>query len=37
MAQLNFGDCRTYAVARVADEPLLSTGIDFSETDLKLA
>jgi ribonuclease VapC len=36
-AQLNFGDCLTYAVARLADEPLLFTGTDFSETDLKLA
>ena len=36
-AQLNFGDCLTYAVARLADEPLLFTGTDFTETDLKLA
>jgi ribonuclease VapC len=36
-AQLNFGDCLTYAVARLADEPLLFTGTDFAETDLKLA
>ena len=36
-AQLNFGDCLTYAVARLADEPLLFTGSDFIETDLKLA
>jgi len=36
-AQLNFGDCLTYAVARLADEPLLFTGSDFTETDLKLA
>jgi ribonuclease VapC len=36
-AQLNFGDCLTYAVARLADEPLLFTGNDFTETDLELA
>lgn len=36
-AQLNFGDCLTYAVARLADEPLLFTGNDFTETDLDLA
>jgi ribonuclease VapC len=36
-AQLNFGDCLTYAVARLADEPLLFTGSGFSETDLKQA
>lgn len=35
-AQLNFGDCLTYAVARLADEPLLFTGNDFTETDLDL-
>jgi ribonuclease VapC len=36
-AQLNFGDCLTYAVARLAGEPLLFTGSDFTETDLELA
>jgi ribonuclease VapC len=36
-AQLNFGDCLTYAVARLADEPLLFIGNDFTETDLELA
>jgi len=36
-AQLNFGDCLTYAVVRLADEPLLFTGNDFTETDLELA
>ncbi|MGH3276159.1 MAG: type II toxin-antitoxin system VapC family toxin [Streptosporangiaceae bacterium] len=36
-AQLNFGDCLTYAVALLADEPLLFTGHDFTHTDLKLA
>jgi ribonuclease VapC len=36
-AQLNFGDCLTYAVARLAGEALLFTGNDFAETDLDLA
>jgi len=36
-AQLNFGDCLTYAIARLANEPLLFTGGDFAETDLALA
>ncbi|MBV9847765.1 MAG: type II toxin-antitoxin system VapC family toxin [Kutzneria sp.] len=35
-AGLNFGDCLTYAVASVANEPLLFVGKDFSLTDLKL-
>lgn len=33
-AGLNFGDCMTYAVAAVADEPLLFVGDDFTHTDL---
>lgn len=33
-AALNFGDCLTYAVARLADRPLLYTGEDFAHTDL---
>lgn len=33
-AALNFGDCLTYAVARVAKMPLLYAGKDFSKTDL---
>lgn len=33
-ARLNFGDCLTYAVARLANEPLLFTGDDFPHTDL---
>ncbi len=33
-ARLNLGDCLTYAVARLADEPLLFTGDDFGMTDL---
>lgn len=35
-AALNFGDCMTYAVARVAGEPLLCLGEDFVKTDLPL-
>lgn len=33
-AALNFGDCLTYAIARVAGLPLLYTRNDFAETDL---
>jgi ribonuclease VapC len=36
-AALNFGDCMTYAVAKLAEEPLLCLGDDFSATDLELA
>jgi ribonuclease VapC len=36
-ARLNFGDCLTYAVARLANEPLLFVGDDFAETDLEMA
>lgn len=36
-AALNFGDCLTYAVARLADRPLLCVGDDFAQTDLSLA
>jgi ribonuclease VapC len=36
-AGLNFGDCMAYAVAKLAGEPLLSTGDDFPKTDLLLA
>ena len=35
-AGLNFGDCLTYATARLADEPLLALGGDFAQTDLAL-
>lgn len=35
-AQLNFGDCLTYAVAWVEGEPLLCVGNDFAQTDLEL-
>lgn len=33
-ANLNFGDCLTYAVARLADQPLLFVGDDFGKTDV---
>jgi ribonuclease VapC len=36
-AALNFGDCLTYAVARLAGQPLLYVGEDFSKTDLHRA
>lgn len=36
-AKLNFGDCMSYAVARIADEPLLYVGDDFSKTDIAAA
>ncbi len=36
-AALNFGDCLTYAVAKLAGEPLLYTGHDFEKTDLSAA
>lgn len=36
-ARLNYGDCLTYAVARLAGEPLLFVGDDFPQTDLELA
>lgn len=34
-AQLNYGDCFAYALAKVTGEPLLFIGRDFSETDLR--
>ena len=33
-AALNFGDCLTYAVAYLANQPLLYVGEDFAKTDL---
>jgi ribonuclease VapC len=36
-AALNFGDCLAYATARLAAQPLLCKGKDFSKTDLVLA
>jgi ribonuclease VapC len=35
-AALNFGDCLTYAVCRLSDQPLLCVGNDFTRTDLQL-
>jgi ribonuclease VapC len=35
-AGLNFGDCMSYAVARLADQPLLCLGAHFAQTDLVL-
>jgi ribonuclease VapC len=35
-AALNFGDCMSYATARVARQPLLCIGNDFAQTDLEL-
>jgi len=35
-AALNFGDCLTYAISRVAAEPLLCIGDNFAKTDLPL-
>jgi len=34
-AALNFGDCMTYAVARLSGEPLLHMGEDFGLTDVE--
>ncbi len=36
-ASLNFGDCMTYAVARLAQAPLLFVGNDFALTDIEPA
>ncbi len=36
-AQLNFGDCMAYAVAKVHDVPLLYKGTDFGHTDIRPA
>lgn len=36
-AKLNFGDCMSYAVARVLDVPLLYKGADFARTDIRSA
>lgn len=33
-AQLNFGDCFAYALAKATGEPLLFKGDDFTHTDL---
>ena len=34
-AALNFGDCMSYAAARVGHQPLLAVGNDFAHTDLQ--
>lgn len=34
-AGLDFGDCLTYAVAKVTGQPLLFVGGDFVQTDLE--
>jgi len=36
-AALNFGDCMSYATAKLADQPLLCVGEDFTHTDVDLA
>jgi len=36
-AQLNFGDCFAYALAKVSGQPLLFKGDDFSCTDIPAA
>jgi ribonuclease VapC len=33
-AQLNFGECAVYALAKLRGEPVLATGGDFAATDL---
>lgn len=36
-AQLNFGDCFAYALAKATGEPLLFKGGDFAKTDIAVA
>lgn len=36
-AQLNFGDCLAYVVAKVQNVPLLYKGADFGRTDIRPA
>ncbi len=36
-ARLNLGDCFSYALAKVKDEPLLFKGDDFTHTDVRAA
>jgi ribonuclease VapC len=36
-AQLNFGDCMAYAVAKTHSVPLLYKGSDFDHTDIRSA
>jgi ribonuclease VapC len=35
-AALNFGDCFSYALARLSGEPLLAKGNDFAQTDIPM-
>lgn len=34
VARLNYGDCMSYALAKVSGEPLLFKGDDFTHTDI---
>lgn len=36
-AALNFGNCLSYATAKLAGQPLLCAGHDFARTDLEIA
>jgi ribonuclease VapC len=36
-AALNFGDCLSYSVAKLAEQPLLFVGDDFTQTDIEVA
>ena len=36
-ANLNYGDCLSYALAKAFDEPLLYKGDDFTHTDVRRA
>ena len=36
-AQLNFGDCFAYSLAKDKSEPLLFKGTDFAQTDVRVA
>ncbi len=36
-AKLNFGDCFSYALAKILNAPLLYVGDDFDKTDVKSA
>jgi len=36
-AQLNFGDCMAYALAKETGEELLFKGTDFTQTDIAVA
>jgi ribonuclease VapC len=36
-ARLNYGDCMSYATAKVAGAPLLFVGNDFAQTDIEAA